>query len=50
MVQAVAAPLTAKQAAARFRSTKAAKVQPLLDTLVSLALLRHVPELDAYAT
>ena len=50
VVQGAAAPLTAKQAAARFRGTKAAKVQPLLDTLVSLALLRHVPELDAYAT
>ena len=50
VVQAAAAPLTAKQAAARFRGTKAAKVQPLLDTLVSLAPLRHVPELDAYVT
>ena len=50
VVQGAAAPLTAKQAAARFRGTKAAKVQPLLDTLVSLALLRHVPQLDAYAT
>ena len=50
VVQGAAVPLTAKQAAARFRGTKAAKVQPLLDTLVSLALLRHVPELDAYAT
>jgi hypothetical protein len=49
VVQGAAVPLTAKQAAARFRGTKAAKVQPLLDTLVSLALLRHVPELDAYA-
>ena len=42
--------LTAKQAATRFWGTKAAKVQPLLDTLGSLALLRHVPELDANAT
>ena len=50
VVQGATAPLTAKQAAARFRGTKAAKVQPLLDTLVSLALLRHVPQLDAYAT
>ena len=50
VVQGAAAPLTAKQAAARFRGTKAAKVQPLLDTLVSLALLRHVPKLDANAT
>ena len=50
VVQGAAVPLTAQQAAARFRGTKAAKVQPLLDTLVSLALLRHVPELDAYAT
>ncbi|MCC3152776.1 class I SAM-dependent DNA methyltransferase [Hymenobacter sp. BT770] len=49
VVQGAAVPLTAKQAAARFRATKAARVQPLLDTLVSLALLRHVPELDAYA-
>ena len=50
VVQAAAAPLTARQAAARFRGTSAARVQPLLATLVSLALLRHVPELDAYAT
>lgn len=50
VVQGAAAPLTAKQAAACFQGTKAAKVQPLLDTLVSLALLRHVPELDANAT
>ena len=50
VVQGAAAPLTAQQAAARFRGTKATRVQPLLDTLVSLALLRHVPELDAYAT
>ena len=50
VVQGAVAPLTAKQAAARFRGTKAAKVQPLLDTLVSMALVRHVPELNPYAT
>ena len=50
VVQGAAAPLTAKQAAACFQGTKAAKVQPLLDTLVSLALLRHVLQLDANAT
>ncbi|GAA4406762.1 hypothetical protein GCM10023187_26620 [Nibrella viscosa] len=37
-------PITPKQVAERFRRTKADKVQPLLDTLTALALLRKTPE------
>ncbi|WP_165963605.1 methyltransferase family protein [Hymenobacter radiodurans] len=37
-------PLTAAQVAARFRRTKPEKVQPLLDTLTALSLLRPTEE------
>lgn len=41
LVQQAEVPLSAAQVAARFRRTKADKVQPLLDTLTALALLRQ---------
>ncbi len=41
-------PLATAQVAARFRRTPAPKLQPLLDTLVALSLLR-VTEEGAYA-
>lgn len=44
VVQQAAAPLSAPQVATRFRGSSARKVQPLLDTLASLALLRFVEE------
>ena len=43
------APLTAAQIAARFRRTRPTQVQPLLATLVGLALLRLVEAEGAYA-
>ncbi|GAA4464348.1 hypothetical protein GCM10023189_43480 [Nibrella saemangeumensis] len=43
-VQQAGQPLTPKQVAERFRRTKADKVQPLLDTLTALSLLRQTPE------
>ncbi len=43
-VQQSAQPLTAAQVAARFRRTKPEKVQPLLDTLTALSLLRSTEE------
>ena len=50
LAQQVQALRAVVQGAARFRGTKAAKVQLLLDTLASLARLRHVPERDVYTT
>ncbi len=47
-VQQADQPLSAAQVAARFRRTTAAKVQPLLDTLTALSLLRQTEE-GAYA-
>ncbi len=47
-LQQVGQPLTAAQVAARFRRTRPEKVQPLLDTLAALSLLRHT-EGNAYA-
>ncbi|RIV27378.1 class I SAM-dependent DNA methyltransferase [Fibrisoma montanum] len=47
-VQQAGVPLTAKQVAAFFQRTKPEKVQPLLDTLATLALVRQTPE-GAYA-
>lgn len=41
VVQQAEVPLPAAQVAARFRRTKPEKVQPLLDTLTALALLRQ---------
>ncbi|SMC00581.1 RNA-binding region RNP-1, partial [Hymenobacter roseosalivarius DSM 11622] len=43
-VQQSLTPLTAAQVAARFRRTRPEKVQPLLDTLTALSLLRHTEE------
>ena len=40
LVQQAEVPMQAAQVAARFRRTKPEKVQPLLDTLTTLALLR----------
>ncbi|MFC5412384.1 class I SAM-dependent DNA methyltransferase [Larkinella bovis] len=47
-VQQAGVPLNAKQVAALFQRTNAGKVQPLLDTLAALALVRQTPE-GAYA-
>jgi len=47
-VQQAGVPLSAKQVAAFFARTKPEKVQPMLDTLTMLALLRQTPE-GAYA-
>ena len=44
VLQQAGQPLTAAQVAARFRATKAARVQPLLDTLAALSLLRYTEE------
>jgi len=49
MVTQAAAPVTAAQVAARFRSTRAAQVQPLLATLTALSLLRYLEPEDSYA-
>ena len=42
-------PLTPKQVAARFVGARPAQVQPLLDTLAGLALLRLVEAEGTYA-
>jgi len=49
VVQQAGVPLSAKQVAAFFARTKSEKVQPMLDTLTMLALLRQTPE-GAYAS
>ena len=49
VVTQAAAPLTPRQVAARFLKTRPAQVQPLLDTLAGLALLRLVEAEGAYA-
>ena len=49
VVQQAGQPLGAAQVAACFHGTAAKKVQPLLETLASLALLRFVEEENAYA-
>jgi hypothetical protein len=43
-VQQAGVPLNTKQVAAFFQRTRPEKVQPLLDTLAALALLRQTPE------
>ncbi len=43
------APLTARQVAARFAGAGPARVQPILDSLATLSLLRWVDTTDAYA-
>ena len=47
-VQQAGVPINAKQIAAQFQRTNAGKVQPLLDTLATLALIRQTQE-GAYA-
>lgn len=47
-VQQAGVPVNAKQVAAQFQKVNAGKVQPLLDTLAALALVRQTPE-GAYA-
>ena len=47
-VQQAGVPLSTKQVAAFFQKTRPEKIQPLLDTLAALALLRQTPE-GAYA-
>ena len=47
-VQQAGIPLSAKQVAACFQRTRPEKVQPLLDTLATLALVRRTPE-NTYA-
>ncbi len=48
VVQQAGQPLSTAQVATRFRRTKPDKVQPLLDTLTALALIRLTPD-HAYA-
>ncbi|MCC3156833.1 hypothetical protein LJ737_06275 [Hymenobacter sp. 15J16-1T3B] len=43
-LQQAAQPLSAAQVAARFKRLKPEKVQPLLDTLATLSLIRQTPE------
>ena len=43
------APLTAKQVPAQFVKTHPAQVQPMLDTLAGLSLLRWVEAENTYA-
>ncbi len=47
-VQQAGVPISTKQVAAYFQKTRPEKVQPLLDTLATLALIRQTPE-GAYA-
>ncbi|GAB4015270.1 hypothetical protein GCM10028808_40120 [Spirosoma migulaei] len=49
LVQQASQPLNAAQIASQFKRTKVDKVQPLLDTLTALALLRFTPE-NTYAS
>ena len=49
VVQQAAVPLGAAQVAARFRGSSAKKVQPLLDTLALMSLVRFVEEENKYA-
>jgi len=48
-IQIAEIPLTAAQVAQRFRGAGPARVQPLLDTLATLGLVRHLIEENAYA-
>ena len=49
VVQQAPTPLTARQVAARFAGAGPTKVQPILDSLAALSLLRWVDATDAYA-
>jgi hypothetical protein len=49
LVQQGGQPLSSTQVAARFRGSSAKKVQPLLDTLALMALVRFVEEENKYA-
>ena len=49
VVQQAPAPLGAAQVAARFRGSSVKKVQPLLDTLALMSLVRFVEEENKYA-
>jgi hypothetical protein len=49
IVQQAGQPLSSAQVAARFRGSSAKKVQPLLDTLALMALVRFVEEENKYA-
>jgi hypothetical protein len=49
VVTQATAPLTTKQVAARFLKARPAQVQPMLDTLAGLSLLRWVETENAYA-
>ena len=49
VVQQAGQPLSSAQVAARFRGSSAKKVQPLLDTLALMALVRFVEEENKYA-
>jgi len=49
VVQQAVAPLAATQVAARFQGSSAKKVQPLLDTLALMSLVRFVEEENKYA-
>ena len=48
-IQLAEIPLTAAQVAQRFHGAGPARVQPLLDTLATLGLVRHLIEENAYA-
>ena len=49
VVARATAPLTAKQVPAQFVKTHPAQVQPMLDTLAGLSLLRWVEAENTYA-
>ncbi|MGI4737465.1 MAG: hypothetical protein ACRYG7_20050 [Janthinobacterium lividum] len=49
LVQQSGQPLSSIQVAARFRSSSAKKVRPLLDTLALIELVRFVEEENKYA-
>ena len=49
IVQQAGQPLSSAQVATRFRGSSARKVQPLLDTLAVMALVRFVEEENVYA-
>lgn len=49
IVQQADQPMSSAQVAARFRGSSAKKVQPLLDTLALMALVRFVEEENKYA-
>ncbi|TDN36783.1 class I SAM-dependent DNA methyltransferase [Hymenobacter sp. UV11] len=50
IVQQASQPMSSAQVAARFRRTRPERVQPLLDTLAAMSLVRFVEEDNVYAS